>query len=100
VVLLIHGFPASSHTFHDLNPLLADRSREVAPDLPGFGNIASPPRGRFDFAIDNLAQEIRGFVGAVGLRRYAMHVFDYVAPTRYRRALLHPGRISAIVSPK
>ena len=69
--------------FRDLIPLLADRYRVVAPDLPGFGNTVSPPRGRFDYTFDNLARVIGGFVEAIGLRRYAMYVFDYGAPTGF-----------------
>ena len=66
-VLLLHGFPTSSHMFRDLIPLLADRYHVVAPDLPGFGNTVSPPRGRFDYTFDNLARVIGGFVETIGL---------------------------------
>jgi pimeloyl-ACP methyl ester carboxylesterase len=97
-VLLLHGFPSSSHMFRDLIPLLADRYHVVAPDLPGFGNTVSPPRGRFDYTFDNLARVIGGFVEAVGLSRYALYVFDYGAPVGYRLAVKHPGRITAIIS--
>ena len=71
-VLLLHGFPTSSHMFRDLIPLLADRYHVVAPDLPGFGNTISPPRGKFDYTFDNLAQVIGGFVETIGLRHYAL----------------------------
>src|ERR1700742_593707 len=74
-VLLLHGFPTASHMFRDLIPLLADRYHVVAPDLPGFGNTVSPPRGQFDYTFDNLARVIGGFVEAVGLRRYSLYVF-------------------------
>jgi pimeloyl-ACP methyl ester carboxylesterase len=97
-VLLLHGFPTSSHMFRDLIPLLADRYHVVAPDLPGFGHNVSPPRGQFDYTFDNLARVIGGFVEAVGLRRYALYVFDYGAPVGYRLAVAHPGRVAAIVS--
>jgi pimeloyl-ACP methyl ester carboxylesterase len=97
-VLLLHGFPTSSHMFRDLIPLLADRYHVVAPDLPGFGNTVSPPRGQFDFTFENLARVIGGFVEAVGLRRYALYVFDYGAPVGYRLAVAHPERVAAIVS--
>ena len=96
--LLLHGFPTSSHMFRDLIPLLADRYNVVAPDLPGFGNTVSPPRGQFDYTFDNLARVIGGFVEAVGLRRYALYVFDYGAPVGYRLALKHPDRVTAIIS--
>ena len=97
-VLLLHGFPTSSHMFRDLIPLLADRYHVVAPDLPGFGNTVSPPRGRFDYTFDKLARLIGGFVEAIGLSRYALYVFDYGAPVGYRLAVNHPDRISAIIS--
>jgi pimeloyl-ACP methyl ester carboxylesterase len=97
-VLLLHGFPTSSHMFRDLIPLLADRYHVVAPDLPGFGNTISPPRGQFDYTFDNLAKVIGGFVETIGLNRYALYVFDYGAPTGFRLAVKHPDRITAIIS--
>jgi pimeloyl-ACP methyl ester carboxylesterase len=98
VVLLLHGFPSASHMFRDLIPLLADRYHVVAPDLPGFGNTVSPPRGSFDYTFDNLARVIGAFVETVGLSRYALYVFDYGAPIGYRLAVAHPERVAAIVS--
>ena len=76
-VLLLHGFPTSSHMFRDLIPLLADRYRIVAPDLPGFGNTVSPPRGQFDYTFDNLARVIGGFVETVGLGTLARTIHPY-----------------------
>jgi pimeloyl-ACP methyl ester carboxylesterase len=84
--------------FRDLIPLLADRYHVVAPDLPGFGNTVSPPRGQFDYTFDNLARVIGGFVETVGLSRYALYVFDYGAPVGYRLAVKHPNRVTAIIS--
>lgn len=98
VLLLLHGFPTSSHMFRDLIPLLAGRYRVIAPDLPGFGNTVAPPRGRFEYSFDRLAQVIEGFVDAMGLTRYALYIFDYGAPTGLRLAMRHPERVSAIVS--
>ncbi len=97
-VLLLHGFPTASHMFRNLIPLLVDRYHVVAPDLPGFGNTVSPPRGQFDYTFDNLARVIGGFVEKVGLSRYALYVFDYGAPIGYRLAVAHPERVAAIVS--
>ncbi len=97
-ILLLHGFPTSSHMFRDLIPLLADRYHVVAPDLPGFGNTVSPSRGQFNYTFDNLAQVIGGFVEAVGLSRYSVYAFDYGAPVGYRLAVKHPDRIAAIIS--
>src|SRR5580692_9284675 len=97
-ILLLHGFPTSSHMFRDLIPLLADKYRLIAPDLPGFGNTVAPPRGRFDYTFDNLARVIGQFVDALQLTRYAMYVFDYGAPIGYRLAVAHPERVTAIIT--
>ncbi|HEY1725720.1 MAG TPA: alpha/beta hydrolase [Steroidobacteraceae bacterium] len=98
VVLLLHGFPTSSHMFRELIPLLAMRYRVIAPDLPGFGNTMAPARGKFAYSFDNLGKVISGFLDAMSIARCAMYVFDYGAPTGYRVALAKPERISAIVS--
>lgn len=97
-VLLLHGFPTSSHMFRQLMPRLAARFRVIAPDLPGFGHTRTPPRGAFDYTFDALARVVDGFVEAIGLQRHAMYVFDYGAPVGYRLAMAHPERVSAIVS--
>jgi pimeloyl-ACP methyl ester carboxylesterase len=98
VILLLHGYPTSSHMFRDLIPLLQDRFRLVAPDLPGFGQTKAPPRGQFAYTFDNLAGVIDRFTRALGLSRYGLYVFDYGAPTGFRLASAHPERITAIVS--
>ncbi|ANM19702.1 alpha/beta hydrolase family protein (plasmid) [Rhizobium sp. N541] len=98
VLLLLHGFPSSSHMFRDLIPLLADRYRVIAPDLPGFGRTISPPRGDFAYTFDNLAAVVTGFTEALGLSRYALYVFDYGAPVGFRMATANPERITAIIS--
>ncbi|MEI4263383.1 alpha/beta fold hydrolase [Roseovarius sp. D0-M9] len=98
VILLLHGFPTASHMFRDLIPLLADRYRLVAPDLPGFGQTKAPPRGTFDYTFDRLADVIKGFTEALSLDRYALYIFDYGAPVGLRLATRHPGRVSAIIS--
>ncbi len=97
-LLLLHGFPTSSHMFRQLIPLLADRYHIVAPDLPGFGYTSAPPRGEFAYTFDNLAQVVERFTGAIGLTRYAIYVFDYGAPVGFRLALARPERITAIIS--
>jgi pimeloyl-ACP methyl ester carboxylesterase len=97
-LLLLHGFPTSSHMFRDLIPRLADRFRIVAPDLPGFGRTAMPARDEFEYTFDNLAQVVDRFTGLVGLERFALYVFDYGAPTGFRLAMRHPERIAAIIS--
>ena len=98
VLLLLHGFPTAGHMFRDLIPLLADRYRVIAPDLPGFGNTVTPPRGRFAYTFDNLAAVIEGFVEALGLDRYALYIFDYGAPVGLRLARAHPERVSGIIT--
>jgi pimeloyl-ACP methyl ester carboxylesterase len=97
-ILLLHGFPTSSHMFRDLIPALADRYRVVAPDLPGFGFSDAPDRKRFRYTFENLAKVIDRFTQIIGLERYAIYVFDYGAPVGLRLALAHPERITAIVS--
>ena len=97
-LLLLHGFPTSSHMFRDLIPLVADRYHVVAPDLPGFGFSTAPDRKAFCYSFDNLAKVIENFTDAVGLSRYAIYVFDYGAPVGFRLAMSRPERVTAIVS--
>ena len=97
-VLLLHGFPTSSHMFRGLIPLLADRYHVIAPDLPGFGFTEAPQRTQFKYTFDNLAGVIDDFTHAIGLDRYAIYVFDYGAPVGFRLALKHPERVTAIIS--
>lgn len=93
-LLLLHGFPTSSHMFRDLIPLLADRFHIIAPDLPGFGQSDDPLVNSFD----SIADTIDRFTEIVGFDRYAVYVFDYGAPTGFRLAVKHPERITAIIS--
>jgi pimeloyl-ACP methyl ester carboxylesterase len=97
-ILLLHGFPSSSHMFRDLIPLLADRFRLVAPDLPGFGRSDMPARENFAYTFDHVAEVIDRFTETIGLTRFAIYVFDYGAPTGFRIAAKHPDRIAAIIS--
>jgi len=98
VLLLLHGFPSSGHMFRDLIPRLAGEFRVIAPDLPGFGQSDMPSRQSFDYTFENVTGVIEGFVEALGLRRFALYVFDYGAPTGFRLALNHPERIAALIS--
>lgn len=98
VVLLLHGFPTSSHMFRDLIPLLAPHFRVIAPDLPGFGFSDAPSRTRFTYTFERLADVMERFTETLGLSRYAIYIFDYGAPVGLRLALRHPERITAIVS--
>ena len=97
-LLLLHGFPTSSHMFLNLIPLLGDRFHVVAPDLPGFGRSDMPARDKFAYTFDNIAQVIDRFTEVIGFDRFAVYIFDYGAPTGLRLALRHPERIAAIIS--
>jgi len=97
-ILLLHGFPSSSHMFRDLIPLLADRFHIVAPDLPGFGQSDMPSREKFKYTFDNIAAVIDRFTEVIGLKKFAIYVFDYGAPTGFRLAVKHPERVTAIIS--
>jgi pimeloyl-ACP methyl ester carboxylesterase len=98
VVLLLHGFPTSSHMFRNLIPQLAGDYHVVAPDLPGFGFSDAPDHETFRYTFDNLAGVIGDFVEQIGLKRFAVYVFDYGAPVGFRLALRYPDRISALIS--
>jgi pimeloyl-ACP methyl ester carboxylesterase len=98
VLLLLHGFPASSFQYRELMPLLADRYRVIAPDLPGFGFTGVPAERNYHYSFDAIANTIEAFTEALLLSKYAMYVFDYGAPTGFRLALRHPERITAIIS--
>ena len=98
VVLLLHGFPTSSFQYRELIPRLADKYRVIAPDLPGFGFTEVPEARNYKYSFEALAKSIEAFTEALKLKRYALYVFDYGAPTGFRLALAHPERVTAIVS--
>jgi len=97
-LLLLHGFPSAGHMFRDLIPRLSDRFHLVAPDLPGFGQSDMPARTKFSYTFDRIAEVIDRFTEVIGLKRFAIYVFDYGAPTGFRIAAKHPERIAAIIS--
>lgn len=97
VVVLLHGFPSSSHMYRNLIPHLADRYRVIAPDYPGFGLSAMPPRGDFAYGFDSFAEIVSGLLTQLGAKRYALYIMDYGAPTGLRLALKHPDRVTALV---
>ncbi len=98
IVLLLHGFPTSSFQYRELIPRLADRYRVLAPDLPGFGFTEVPQQRAYTYSFDALAQTVWAFTEALHLKRYALYVFDYGAPTGFRLAMAHPECVTAIVS--
>ena len=97
-LLLLHGFPSSSHMFRDLIPLLSESFHIVAPDLPGFGRSDMPSRDKFKYSFDNIANVIDRFTEVIGFDHFAIYVFDYGAPTGFRIAVKHPERITGIIS--
>lgn len=97
VVLLLHGFPTSSHMFRNLIPQLASRYHVIAPDYPGFGQSAAPDHKEFAYTFAHYADLMDGLLGKLGVKSYAMYVMDYGAPVGYRLALKHPERVSALI---
>jgi len=97
-VLLLHGFPTSSHMYRELIPALADRYHVIAPDLPGFGFTDAPDRAGFKYTFEHLTDVIERFTETLGLSHYTLFVFDYGAPVGFRLAVRHPERIAAVIS--
>ncbi|MBZ4419829.1 alpha/beta fold hydrolase [Myxococcus sp. RHSTA-1-4] len=96
-VLLLHGFPTSSHMFRNLIPALADRYHVVAPDFPGFGQSSMPAVGEFEYSFERLSRVMERFTEAVGLGSYSLYLMDYGAPVGFRLAARHPGRVEALI---
>ncbi|MDB5312541.1 MAG: dhaA [Gemmataceae bacterium] len=96
-VLLLHGFPTSSHMFRHLIPALAGEFHVVAPDYPGFGHSSAPPADEFNYTFDKLADVVEKFTEKIGLKMYALYVQDYGAPVGYRLAVKHPERVTGLV---
>lgn len=97
-LLLLHGFPSSSHMFRNLIPILAGHYHVVAPDFPGFGQTDLPSHSEFAYTFANLAEVIGKFTDAVGLKKFSIYIFDYGSPVGLRMAVKHPERIQAIIS--
>ncbi|MBO7743271.1 alpha/beta hydrolase [Paenibacillus sp. MWE-103] len=96
-IVLLHGFPSSSHMFRGLIPLLADRYRVIAPDYPGFGNSAMPPAETFGYTFERLSLVVERFLEALGIPRYILYVHDYGGPVGFRIAVRRPERILGFV---
>jgi len=100
-LLLLHGFPSSSHQFKRLMEALGDHYHVVAPDYPGFGYSDAPEPvtagGSFTYSFDTLAQVIEGFCDALGLHRFVAYLFDFGAPVGFRITLRHPEWFAGLV---
>jgi pimeloyl-ACP methyl ester carboxylesterase len=96
-VLLLHGFPTSSHMFRDLIPALADKYHLVAPDFPGFGNSSMPAVDEFDYSFDRFSEIIDKLVTELGIQRYSLYLMDYGAPVGFRLAAAHPERVDTLI---
>ena len=97
-ILLLHGFPTSSHMFRNLIPLLNEKYHIIAPDLPGFGYSDAPKHTEFTYTFDNLTRYIQGLIDQLGLKKFALYVFDYGAPVGYRLAVANPEKVIGIIS--
>lgn len=96
-LLLLHGFPTSSHMFRQLIPLLADRYHIVAPDYPGYGQSDAPDRNSFTYSFDRFAELVEKLLDQISIDRFSMYVMDYGAPVGWRLALKDPGRITGLI---
>lgn len=97
VILLLHGFPTSSHMFRNLIPQLATKYRVIAPDYPGFGYSAAPARDKFAYTFDNYASVIEKLTKSIGVSSYALYMMDYGAPVGFRVAAKNPDRVTALI---
>lgn len=96
-ILLLHGFPTSSHMFRNLIQVLSDRFHLVAPDYPGFGNSSMPSVEEYDYTFDGIAEIIDSFTEKLGLYKYSLYMMDYGAPVGYRLAVKHPERVESMI---
>jgi len=96
-IVLLHGFPTSSHMYRNLIPKLSDQYHVIAPDYPGFGHSSMPPVSEFEYSFDNLAKITDAFLNKVGVDEYTLYVMDYGAPVGFRIAATHPERIQGLI---
>ena len=96
-IVLLHGFPTSSHMFRNLIPKLADKFHVIAPDYPGYGNSSAPSSEKFDYSFDNLADVVDGLLERLDLKQYTLYLMDYGAPIGFRIATRHPERVTGLV---
>ncbi len=98
IILLLHGYPTSSHMFRNLIPILSKEYHVIAPDLPGFGYSDAPDNKTFTYTFDNLAGTMQAFIDQLGLKRFAIYIFDYGAPVGLRLSMANPEKITGIIS--
>ncbi len=96
-ILLLHGFPTSSHMFRNLIPALANEFHLIAPDYPGFGASSMPNVDEFEYSFDKLAEIIEKFVSKLDLQKYFIYLMDYGAPVGYRLASKYPDKILGLI---
>ncbi|MFT7463388.1 MAG: pimeloyl-ACP methyl ester carboxylesterase [Pseudohongiellaceae bacterium] len=96
-LLLLHGFPTSSHMFRNLIPMLADKFHLLAPDYPGYGNSSMPAVDDFDYSFDHFSDIVEKFTEKLGLDRYSLYLMDYGAPVGFRLAARHPERVESLI---
>jgi pimeloyl-ACP methyl ester carboxylesterase len=96
-ILLLHGFPTSSHMFRNLIPALADQFHLVAPDYPGYGYSSMPTVDEFNYTFDHLAEIVEKFIAAIDLQKYSLYVMDYGAPIGFRIAAKYPERMETLI---
>lgn len=96
-ILLLHGFPTSSHMFRDLIPMLADKYHVVAPDYPGYGNSSMPSIDDYNYTFDKLSGVVEKFTEELSLKKYSLYLMDYGAPVGFRLAAKHPDRVDSLI---
>ena len=96
-ILLLHGFPTSSHMFRNLIPLLADEFHLIAPDYPGFGASSMPRVNEFEYSFDKLANIVEQLTLKLDLQQYFLYLMDYGAPVGYRLATKYPEKVSGLI---
>jgi pimeloyl-ACP methyl ester carboxylesterase len=96
-LLLLHGFPTSSHMFRNLISALSKKYHLVAPDYPGFGNSSMPSTTEFEYSFDHLAKVIDQFISAIHLKKYSLYMMDYGAPVGFRIATKHPEKVQSLL---
>lgn len=96
-ILLLHGFPTSSHMFRNLIPALADKYHVVAPDYPGYGNSSMPKVDEFEYTFDHMAEIVDQLIGKLGIEKYSIYLMDYGAPVGFRLAVAHPERVESLI---